>query len=101
MACGLGPSGVSFDDSLNTLATPGAVLLPGTYASMSSTPGRGFGYAFIVIRSCVQLSSSLCLCQAGAVHAAVRTEPCQRALTDPAAPAHAGGGGNYCFSGTV
>ena len=27
---GLGPSGVSFDDSLNTLAAPGAVLLPGT-----------------------------------------------------------------------
>ena len=27
---GLGPSGDSFDDSLNTLATPGALLLPGT-----------------------------------------------------------------------
>ena len=27
---GSGPSGVSFDDSLNTRATPGAALLPGT-----------------------------------------------------------------------
>ena len=27
---GSAPSGVSFDDSLKTLATPGAVLLPGT-----------------------------------------------------------------------
>ena len=30
MAFGLGPSGVSFDDSLKTCATPGALLLPGT-----------------------------------------------------------------------
>ena len=30
MARGLGPSGVSFDDSLKILATPGALLLPGT-----------------------------------------------------------------------
>ena len=30
IARGLGPSGVSFDDSLKTLATPGALLLPGT-----------------------------------------------------------------------
>ena len=27
---GLGPNGVSLEESLNTLATPGAVLLPGT-----------------------------------------------------------------------
>src|SRR4029079_13211274 len=100
MACGLGPSGVSFDDSLNTLATPGAVLLPGTYASMSSTPGRGFGYAFIVIRSCIQLSSSLRLCQAG--RSIRRSAPNLPALTDrPGGPCPRGGGGNYCFSGTV
>ena len=30
IAFGLGPSGVSFDDSLKILSTPGAVLLPGT-----------------------------------------------------------------------
>ena len=33
----------SFDDSLNTRSTPGAVLLPGTYGSIASTPGRGCG----------------------------------------------------------
>jgi len=30
IACGLGPSGVSLEESLNTLAAPGALLLPGT-----------------------------------------------------------------------
>src|SRR6516165_2372201 len=59
MACGLGPSGVSLDDSLNTFATPGALLLPGTYGSISSTPARGWGYPLIAFLSPLPHGESL------------------------------------------
>ena len=49
MARGLGPSGVSFEESLEIRATPVAELLPGTYGSIASTPGRGCGRCRSVI----------------------------------------------------
>jgi hypothetical protein len=39
----LGPSGVSLDESLKTVALWGVALLPGTYGSISSAPARGSG----------------------------------------------------------
>jgi putative transposase len=39
----LGPSGVSLDESLKTVAPRAVALLPGTYGSISSTPARGSG----------------------------------------------------------
>src|SRR5262245_30492613 len=43
MACGLGPSADSFDDSLCARLTPGACARPPTYGSMSRIPGLGVG----------------------------------------------------------
>src|ERR1043166_8867371 len=43
MALGLGPSGVSLEESLIGLTPPGTLLSPGTYGLMSRMPGCGTG----------------------------------------------------------
>src|SRR5215208_6570248 len=49
MAFGLGPSGVSLEESLIGFRPPGMLLSPGTYGLMSRMPGCGVGALFAMV----------------------------------------------------